>query len=217
MDFSFFQTSIPKLKEIILPGIKAQLKMASSKRNILLQMKNKSHLKPNKASVLICIYQNIDGKACFALMERADDNGVHSGQICLPGGKTEKLDESSWSTAARETEEEIGINKSDLCFVKELTSIYIPPSNFIVYPYIATYIKTPLFIIDKNEVKKVFNVSLEALLSEKSIVEIDIHNHYMDEKEIPAYSFNGNIVWGATAMILSEFKFLLKRITINKL
>ena len=58
MDFSFFQTSIPKLKEIILPGMKAQLKMASFKRNLVLQTKNKLHLKPNKASVLICIYQN---------------------------------------------------------------------------------------------------------------------------------------------------------------
>ena len=158
--------------------MKAQLKMASFNRNLVLQTKNKLYLKPNKASVLICIYQNTDGKACFALMERADDNSVHSGQICLPGGKTEKLDYSNWSTAVRETEEEIGINKNDLSFVKELSSIYIPPSNFIVYPYIATYIKTPSFKIDKNEVKKVFNVSLKALLSEKSIVEIDIHNHF---------------------------------------
>lgn len=190
--------------------------MASFKRNLVFQTKNKSHLKPNKASVLICIYQNIDGKACFALMERADDKGVHSGQICLPGGKTEKLDDSNWSTAVREAEEEIGIKKSDLSFVKELSSIYIPPSNFIVYPYVATYIKTSSFKIDINEVKKVFNVSLEALLSEKSVVEIDIRNDYMDEKEIPAYRFNGNIVWGATAMILSEFKFLLKRLTTDK-
>ena len=190
--------------------------MASFKRNLVFQTKNKSLLKPNKASVLVCIYQNIDGKACFALMERADDKGVHSGQICLPGGKTEKLDDSNWSTAVREAEEEIGIKKSDLSFVKELSSIYIPPSNFIVYPYIATYIKTSSFKIDINEVKKVFNVSLEVLLSEKSVVEIDIHNDYMDEKEIPAYRFNGNIVWGATAMILSEFKFLLKRLTTDK-
>lgn len=190
--------------------------MASFKRNLVFQTKNKSLLKPNKASVLVCIYQNIDGKACFALMERADNKGVHSGQICLPGGKTEKLDDSNWSTAVREAEEEIGIKKSDLSFVKELSSIYIPPSNFIVYPYIATYIKTSSFKIDINEVKKVFNVSLEALLSEKSVVEIDIYNDYMDEKEIPAYRFNGNIVWGATAMILSEFKFLLKRLTTDK-
>ena len=212
MDFSFFQNSIPKLREIILPGLEAQTQMASLKRNSIIQMKKKSNLNANKASVLICIYKNDFGKACFALIQRSYNNSVHSGQISLPGGKTEKFDNSHWFTAIRETEEEIGLNKKELNFIKELSSIYIPPSNFIVYPYMCIYDKIPFFQIDKKEVKKVFSVSLESLIDKKSTVKIDVNNDYMNEKEIPAFNFDGNIVWGATAMILSEFKFLLKEL-----
>ena len=74
------------------------------------------------------------------------------------------------------------------------------------------YDKIPSFQIDKKEVKKVFSVSLETLLDKKSTVKIDINNSYMNERGIPAFNFDGNIVWGATAMILSEFKFLLKEL-----
>ena len=192
--------------------MEAQIQMASLKRNLIIQMKNESNLESNKASVLICIYKNNFDKACFALIQRSDNQGIHSGQISLPGGKTEKFDNSNWFTAIRETEEEIGLNKNKLNFIKELSSIYIPPSNFIVYPYLGIFDKIPSFQIDKKEVKKVFSVSLESLLDQKSIVKIDIDNNYMKEKDIPAFNFDGNIVWGATAMILSELKFLLKEL-----
>ena len=212
MDFSFIINSIPKLREIILPGLEAQIKMASMNRNLMIQIRKTSNLYANRASVLICIYKNNFGRACFALIKRADDNSVHSGQISLPGGRSEKFDNSGWFTATRETEEEIGLNKNELNFIKELSSIYIPPSNFIVFPYLGIYDKIPSFQIDKKEVKKVFSVSLETLLDKKSTVKIDINNSYMNERGIPAFNFDGNIVWGATAMILSEFKFLLKEL-----
>jgi len=216
MEFSYFKQLIPKLKEIILPGLKAQLPMASVKRNQVIKHKIKLTFKTNKASVLICVYKNNLGKACFALIERSEDNSVHSGQVCLPGGKIEKSDGSNWFTAIRETNEEIGLNVNKSNFVKELSSIYIPPSNFLVYPYLASYDITPSFKINNREVKKVFGVSLSSLLDEKSVVSVDITNHYMNEKVVPAYKFDQQIVWGATAMILSEFKFLLKQLLNNR-
>jgi len=99
-------------------------------------------------------------------------------------------------------------------FIKALTSIYIPPSNFIVYPFISLYEKKPIFKIDKNEVEKVFDVPFKSLLNDLSQIKIKISNRYMNENNVPAFKFNDNIVWGATAMILSEFKFLLKLIKI---
>ncbi len=186
--------------------------MASFKRNLVLQTKNKLHLKPNKASVLICIYQNTDGKACFALMERADDNSVHSGQICLPGGKTEKLDYSNWSTAVRETEEEIGINKNDLSFVKELSSIYIPPSNFNVFPFIGLTAETPDFKPQISEVESVIEVSLKAVMNAKHQIITTVKTSYGLSVSVPAFNFNGHIVWGATAMILMEIIYLFNLI-----
>ena len=212
MKFSIFQNAIPKLKEISLPGNEAQIEMSSSER--LKFIKNYKSYKSNAliASVLICVYKDMNGEACFVLMQRPIDEGVHSGQICLPGGKKESFDKSNWKTSIRETEEEVGLDAHDMNYVKALSSIYIPPSNFIVYPFIAIYNQFPEFKIDKNEVKKVFDVSFDLLLDDSSKIKIDISDKYMNEIGVPAYNFSDNIVWGATAMILSEFKFLLKKI-----
>lgn len=212
MKFSIFLNIISKLKEISLPGIEAQIEMSSSER--IKFIKNYKSYESNalKASVLICVYQNNDGDACFSLMQRPIDKGVHSGQICLPGGKKELYDESNWKTSIRETEEELGLKSHKMKFIKALSSIYIPPSNFMVYPYIASYDQTPDFKIDKREVKKVFDVSFDSLLNDSLKTKINISNKYMKEFRVPAYNFNNNIVWGATAMILSEFKYLLKKI-----
>jgi len=212
MKFFLFQNSISKLKEISLPGTEAHIEMSSFERLKFLNTHNNYEAIALKASVLICIYKNKEGDACFALMERPVNKGIHSGQMCLPGGKKESFDDSNWKTSIRETEEELGLERTKMHFIMSLSSIYIPPSNFIVYPFIAIYNKSPTFKIDKNEVEKVFDVTFESLLNDSLQIKIDISNNYMNEIEVPAYNFNNNIVWGATAMILSEFKFLLKAI-----
>ena len=212
MKFSVFRNSLAKLKEISLPGIQAQILMSSSERKKFINNFKNYELNSFKASVLICVYQNKDGDACFSLMQRPENEGIHSGQICLPGGKREKFDDSNWNTSIRETQEEIGLKAKSMKFVKPLSSIYIPPSNFMVYPFIAIYNKTPNFKIDDKEVRKVFDVPFEKLLDDSLKISIDISNEYMKERGVPAYNFYNNIVWGATAMILSEFEFLLKKI-----
>ena len=214
MNFPFFLNSITKLKEIPLPGQKAHLEMSSYERLNYLNSNINYEKNAKKASVLICVYANHQGNACFALMERPVNKDVHSGQICLPGGKKEAFDDSNWITSIRETQEELGLDAKKMKFIKALTSIYIPPSNFIVYPFISLYEKKPIFKIDKNEVEKVFDVPFKSLLNDISQIKIKISNNYMNENNVPAFKFNDNIVWGATAMILSEFKFLLKLIKI---
>jgi 8-oxo-dGTP pyrophosphatase MutT (NUDIX family) len=212
MKFSVFQNSVSKLKEVSLPGIQAQIVMSSSERKKFINNFKNYELNSFKASVLICVYQNKYGDACFSLMQRPENEGIHSGQICLPGGKREEFDDSNWKTSIRETQEEIGLKAKRMKFVKSLSSIYIPPSNFMVYPFIAVYNKTPNFKIDDKEVRKVFDVPFEKLLDDSLKISIDISNEYMNERGVPAYNFYNNIVWGATAMILSEFEFLLKKI-----
>tara|TARA_B110000444_G_scaffold261380_1_gene313053 strand:- start:10315 stop:10956 length:642 start_codon:yes stop_codon:yes gene_type:complete len=212
MKFLMFKNSILKVKQISLPGRSAQKDMSSSSRIKYISNNTTHYFDSLKASVLICVYQNTNGDAFFSLMQRPINKGVHSGQICLPGGKRESFDDSDWKTSIRETEEELGLKAKHMNFVKALTPIYIPPSNFIVCPFIAIYNQIPNFKIDKREVKKVFSVSFDSLLNDELKTKIHISNEYMNEFGVPAYNFNNNIVWGATAMILSEFKILLKKI-----
>ena len=137
---------------------------------------------------------------------RNNYEGVHSNQISFPGGKKEKLDEDLIETARRETNEEIGLNKDEMKLQFKLTDIYIPPSNFLVRPYIFTLKNEPLIKQDNIEVIKVLVPTLSTLIGLK------IHYGFTDKQKIknPYFIIENHIVWGAPAMILNEFISLIK-------
>lgn len=186
-----------------LPGEKAQIKMAPGIRN---------HFKPNektrKAGVLILLYpKNQDLYISF--IQRTEYNGPHSGQISFPGGKSEKTDQDIVFTALRESNEEIGINTDDVNVLGQLTPLHIPVSNFVVYPTIGIYSVTPNFKIDPSEVKEVIEVKLQDLLDPNNCTSKEFR--YGDLSFIaPIYNPNNVTIWGATAMILSEFLELIR-------
>ena len=97
-------------------------------------------------------YPDINNETRLVLMLRNKYKGVHSNQISLPGGKVDRLDKSLKDTALRETHEEIGLHKDDIDIVGDLSSVYIPPSNFNVYPFIGYINTTPIFHPDPKEV-----------------------------------------------------------------
>ena len=153
-------------------------------------------------------------KTYFSLIKRSNYSGVHSGQISLPGGKFDKNDSSLKETALRECGEELGINidlKKDLF---ALTPLYIPPSNFIVTPYLAYENFYPKFNPDSREVALHIEISIEELKKLK-IENKFLRNEYRNEYSIPCYIYKRHIIWGATAMILSEFKSLLASLELN--
>ena len=213
MDYKLFVELFSKLSYFPLPGKKAQLKAAPANRfkNI---SKNVINLKrAKKAAVLIYCYPKKE-KTYFSLIKRSNYNGVHSGQISLPGGKFDKNDSSLKETALRECGEELGINidlKKDLF---ALTPLYIPPSNFIVTPYLAYENFYPKFNPDSREVALHIEISIEELKKLKIEKKILI-NEYQNDSLIPCYTYKGHIIWGATAMILSEFKSLLASLELN--
>jgi len=161
-----------------------------------------------KAAVLSLFYPNHKNETCFLLTQRASYKGTHSAQISFPGGKIEKSDKNLQETALRETFEEVGILQTSIRVIRELTDVYIPPSNFLVTPFMSFVDEKPTFKIN-NEVKTTINVLVSDLLNDKNISSVNMNTSYMKNVEVPCFKLNNFIVWGATAMMLAEIKELL--------
>lgn len=163
---------------------------------------------------MICCYPKLDNLFYFPLIHRTEYPGVHSGQISLPGGKMESQDRNLWHTATRELNEELGVRTQDLKQIRQLSSLYIPPSNFWVTPYLG-FLDTPTsFIPEKREVADVIEVSLDALTA-LILEKRKLETSYLKRQKIPGYALENHYVWGATAMILTELKMILSSLTHN--
>lgn len=157
-------------------------------------------------------YPNDQHLTHLVLILRKTYRGVHSNQVGFPGGRVEVYDKNLKHTALRETEEEVGINKDDIRVIKKLTKLYIPPSDFWVHPYVGIIDKTPILKPQESEVEKILEVNLDDFLDDENLIIQKLSTSYASEIEVPAYMLNGHVVWGATAMMLSELKELLKKV-----
>lgn len=149
----------------------------------------------------------------FPLIQRPKYDGPHSGQIALPGGKQEETDRNLEHTALRETHEEIGIIPEHVQMLGKLSTVYIPPSNFNLTPYVGWMDLTPDYVNDSREVESLFEVYLHELIdpSMRKDTSIQLKNNF--KISAPSFDLKGGIVWGATAMILSEFSMIVKNLS----
>jgi 8-oxo-dGTP pyrophosphatase MutT (NUDIX family) len=162
--------------------------------------------------VLVLLYPGHEGLA-FALMQRTlNPQDVHSGQISLPGGSLE-LGETAIQAALREANEELGI-REPVEILGRLTCLYIPPSDFEVYPIVGYVAQHPLWVLDPSEVVEVLECPLGWLLDETHKVIEDWERDGQSVK-VPWYDVHGRKVWGATAIILSELEHRL-RVVLNQ-
>jgi 8-oxo-dGTP pyrophosphatase MutT (NUDIX family) len=208
MNFKDFTQKIEELKSKKLGGLEAQFKMAPKLRLQYDQDKIAAN-KPRKAAVLVLFYPNKNNETCFLLTQRASYKGTHSSQISFPGGKTEKSDENLQQTALRETHEEVGVLPSSVKIIRELTDVYIPPSNFLATPFLGFVDERPNFVLN-HEVAAEIEVLVCDLLDDATITVVSLDTSYMKKVEVPCFKINNHIVWGATGMMLSEIKELLK-------
>lgn len=209
MKFDTCLQLLSKISNLPLPGKVAQFKMAPMERVKKFSDVDIKKRNPRKAGVMILLYPDQDQMTRMVLILRKTYKGVHSNQVGFPGGKVEEEDVSMEATALRETEEEVGVTSSLITVIKEMSTTYIPPSNFCVYPFIG-YCDTPLkFIPQKEEVEGIIEVALEDLLLETTVISKKMSTSYMDDIDVPAFLLNDHVVWGATAMMLSEVKELL--------
>lgn len=208
MNFINFKEKVNILKTKQLGGLEAQFKMAPKLR--LQYNKDKIEAqKPKKAAVLALFYPNEEQKTTLLLTQRAKYKGTHSAQISFPGGKIEKSDSSLAETALREANEEVGVLKTSVKIIRELTDVYIPPSNFLATPFIGLSDQKPKFILN-HEVENIIEITIDDLLNDENISIINLTTSYMKNIDVPCFKINNHIIWGATGMMLSEIKELLQ-------
>jgi 8-oxo-dGTP pyrophosphatase MutT (NUDIX family) len=189
-----------------LPGLAAQLRLAPREASRVESLRAVPPAAARAAGVLILLYP-FDGAWYFPLMKRVEDGLVHGGQISLPGGSRE-AGESLRETALREACEEIGAACSGIEVFGQLSALYIPPSNFLVTPTVGCAAARPDFHCDPREVAELIEVPLSTLFDRDTLRREPWALRGVTV-EVPFYQIGPHKVWGATAMILSEFSMLL--------
>ncbi len=188
-----------------LPGTSAHNQLLPQSRALYKENNNKTN-----AGVLLLIYPDENNTYKIVFMKRPKYNGHHSQQISFPGGKEEPSDITLEQTALRESQEEIDIDPSEVQVIGELSTLYIPVSNFLVYPYVGFTSSIPNFILDKSEVDYIIEFPVLELPKlrirqfEKTLNGIPY--------AIPYFDINNEVIWGATSMILNEFILILKKV-----
>lgn len=199
-----------KIKEALqkpLPGAEGQAPLSPEGRypaDRLLEIPDNYR----EGAVLLLLYPR-GSELNFVLTRRAEYDGVHSGQIALPGGGREP-GEAFQDTALRETWEEVGVPTNRISILGALTRLYIPPSNYMVYPFVGYTPAEPVFRRDRHEVAEIMQVPL-SVITDPHNRHTEMRNHpQLGRVHIPYMLIHGYKVWGATAMILSEFSELLR-------
>lgn len=195
-----------------MPGEDSHYKMEPEIRRKWRESNILDKRRPRKAAVMALFYPSHQELTQLLLILRKSNQGVHSNQIGFPGGKTEKQDTDLLHTAMRETYEEVGVPPQAVKVVKELSELYIPPSNFLVKPFMGLYPKPGPFSVQESEVEALVEVDLNEFLDERNQIQQKMTTSYAQDILVPAFKLKGYTVWGATAMMLNEIKELLHKV-----
>lgn len=206
MDFNIFTSNIKNRIAKLNPDAHQLMSPFKIKNRTELLHSNPN---PRIGGVMIMIF-NKNEEAHFTLIKRPVYEGVHSGQIAFPGGSQDPEDTSIEATAIRELEEEVGIGSTHLEIIGQLSKIYIPPSRFLVTPVVGVLTEKPRFKKDNFEVDEIIEVPVSLLFDDRIIKHGNIHTQNNYKIKSPYFDIFGHQVWGATAIILSEFKSIMK-------
>lgn len=204
---AFLPSDLQKRLDEPLPGRIAHELMATSLARL-------TAVPPQTAKLagVLCLLYPFNHATHLVLIKRiaAANNDRHSGQVSFPGGKFDATDETLTHTALRETFEEIGVAKHDVQVLGALTPLYIPVSNFLVHPFVAHTTYRPNFIPQPTEVDYIIELPLHDFFNKdnKKIKNLHLGNGFTIN-DVPYFSLNGETIWGATAMIISELLYII--------
>jgi 8-oxo-dGTP pyrophosphatase MutT (NUDIX family) len=201
LESSIIKNRLREALSLALPGEKAHRLMLPHGRDLYPDAGKKDIL---QSSVLFLIFPD-NGKLHTCLIKRPTAMRNHGGQIAFPGGRYEQSDKELVKTALRESFEEIGINDDQLDILGALTPIYIQVSNFMINPFIGWCDTLPHFKIDSREVDELYLIPIGKLLIH-STNEYRKVNTPRGNLDVPGFFIDPLFIWGATAMIISEFK-----------
>jgi 8-oxo-dGTP pyrophosphatase MutT (NUDIX family) len=205
-----YQDKIDRLRERLkqpLPGWSAQERMIG--RVMAMPHKVPDNARP---SAVLCLLFPLNDELHVLLMKRREDNTAHSGQVSFPGGSYDESDADLRATALREAQEEVGIPSANVDILGALTSLYIPVSNFNVYPFVGFAKQQPQYNLSHHEVAYTLEIPLNTLfhIDRKTIAEVISPASPGVVRNVNAYILEDKtVIWGATAMILSELEALM--------
>lgn len=164
-----------------------------------------------RPSAVLCLLYPVDAVLNMLLIKRIEDGKAHSGQISFPGGKQDPTDADIRSTALREANEEVGVMSAEVDIIGALTPLYIPVSNFQVYPFVGYMEQRPEFYLSQSEVAGLLEISIDDLLHPDVKTMVQVTSPALPDlsMKVRAYKLEEHIVWGATAMIISELETVL--------
>lgn len=191
-----------------LPGEIAHAEMSPMKR----PSGNFPERTQARLSAVAVVIAQVDDGLSVILTQRNEYDGAHSGQISFPGGKKENDDDDLEHTARRECLEEIGLQLNRDTLIGGLTDVYIPVSRFIVQPYVYFHENVMEIRRDEREVREVIPLPIDFLCSEHAKSTMDVRSKEgLIYRNVPCFRRNDKEIWGATALILNELRYLLLR------
>lgn len=207
VDFKVEKQRLKTRLEQVLPGFEAQRLMEPPFRGSL----NLDSSQAKHAATMLLLHEHTDKGLAFTLIKRTSHPlDKHKGQISFPGGRIES-GENPMQAAFRELHEEINISKDQVELIGSLSSLYIPVSNFLVHPFVG-YLKdtTARFIPDPSEVDEILHIAMADFLDDVCIKHTDMKLGRLKKTvpDVPYFDLNNELVWGATAMMLAEFRNL---------
>ena len=206
-----FIESLQQRLESSLPGVESQLKLAPVHR--LKELQEESPDEAVQSSVLLLLYP-YNNKLYTHVILRAEYEGIHSGQISLPGGRMEDSDSDHLETALREAHEETGIDISKVRILGALSRLYINRSNYVVFPFVGYTPERPSFKADPVEVQEIIEIEIADLMKPDALVYKTMFFKNGYSLSAPGFQIRNHFMWGATAMIFSEFLDIIQAISI---
>lgn len=193
-----------------LPGFEAHQEMMPYKR--ISATEAKQTLTPRQSAVMALLFP-VDHEVHILFIHRTDTGGTHSGQIAFPGGKMDPEDKDLLDTALRETWEEVGIAAENITVLGKISEVYIPPSNFLAQPFIGWMDHFPDLVLQPTEVQQVLTISLDKLFADDNRKRKDMHlPSFNVTVNVPYFDVNGYTVWGATALMLNELRWIYQNL-----